>query len=705
MALLHLLPVVWLTVLVQTAIPCPDGSIWETIVDPDVNQAMDDAWVDSQEGTPDEHEEGGWVYQCRDADGGYRYEIERWPPGGVDHINSPDPSPADGCRTVASFHTHPGVSSDDPRSNDNYANDEQSVDDIAFNDEYGVPGVVIFGLGPDPEDTIKDFSHGPERPRKPEWKCPDPPAGRVNGDPHLETFDHHRYDFQSVGDFILVESTVDNLRIHIRYEPNRTSPVFSITEAVAMDVDGSIVELTAIATLIDGETVRGPPPDDPLLLPGGGRVESVDDGRLVTWSDGTELYLSQSLRVLVVRLADGRSGSVGGLLGDFDLNPSNDVRLRSGELLPESAGFEDIHGAFSESWRLRTREESLFTYGTGEGPDTFFIPGYPAEDFSVGDLTPLVREHAEEVCKAAGVTDPSLLDDCVFDVGISGDESYAEAALRTQNRVEVAEPLREPVRREPDPPLIFAAAEGDFEAVRTLLAGGADVNVGRERDGATALLFASQNGHLDVVRLLLSAGAAPDLTSDRGWTPLTLAAQEDHLDVATALLSWGAGVDIAQRDGWTPLHAASSRGHLAMVALLLEAGARLDPTGYRDGVTPLAFAAQEGYPEVARVLIEAGADPELADEDGWTPLLRASQNGHGGVVGVLLTAGVDPDRGLGDGWRPLHAAAARGQLAVVGRLLEAGADPTLTTQDGRTARDVAEQNDHRAVVQLLDDVG
>ncbi len=50
--------------------------------------------------------------------------------------------------------------------------------------------------------------------------------------------------------------------------------------------------------------------------------------------------------------------------------------------------------------------------------------------------------------------------------------------------------------------LIDAASHGDIKRVRSLLAGGADVNA-KDTDGVTALMMAAQDGHTDIVKVLL----------------------------------------------------------------------------------------------------------------------------------------------------------------------------------------------------------
>ncbi len=54
--------------------------------------------------------------------------------------------------------------------------------------------------------------------------------------------------------------------------------------------------------------------------------------------------------------------------------------------------------------------------------------------------------------------------------------------------------------------LFKAAIYGDAEAVKSLLAKGADVNA-KDKGGGTALMMAINNNHAGVVRLLIDKGA------------------------------------------------------------------------------------------------------------------------------------------------------------------------------------------------------
>src|SRR5262245_33107201 len=75
-----------------------------------------------------------------------------------------------------------------------------------------------------------------------------------------------------------------------------------------------------------------------------------------------------------------------------------------------------------------------------------------------------------------------------------------------------------------------AARDADVDAVRKLIASGADVNA-PEADSTTALLWAAYQSSPELVSMLLSAGADPNVANDFGVTPLLQASR--YGDAAT----------------------------------------------------------------------------------------------------------------------------------------------------------------------------
>jgi ankyrin repeat protein len=75
-------------------------------------------------------------------------------------------------------------------------------------------------------------------------------------------------------------------------------------------------------------------------------------------------------------------------------------------------------------------------------------------------------------------------------------------------------------------PLIRAAAHGQGDVVRRLIAAGSDVNArNEERAGNTAIREAVRGGHAEVVKRLLDAGADPTIP---GWMMISAVDQAHH---------------------------------------------------------------------------------------------------------------------------------------------------------------------------------
>jgi ankyrin repeat protein len=114
-----------------------------------------------------------------------------------------------------------------------------------------------------------------------------------------------------------------------------------------------------------------------------------------------------------------------------------------------------------------------------------------------------------------------------------------------------------------------AAALGDVERLA-----GADLSV-RGGDGFTPLHLAAFFGGAEAVRAILATGADPNADADNTFKvrPIHSAvAVRDH-EAARALLEAGADPNVEQQGGYTPLDAALQHGDTEMEALLRAHGA------------------------------------------------------------------------------------------------------------------------------------
>ena len=291
--------------------------------------------------------------------------------------------------------------------------------------------------------------------------------------------------------------------------------------------------------------------------------------------------------------------------------------------------------------------------------------------------------------------------------------------------------------------LMWAAAEGNAAAIQALIAGGADIHArsfarnfkkqtteytgGPVDKGApiefSALLFAVRAGQVDAVRQLLAAGANVNDTATDGTSALVIAIINAHYELASVLLDHGADPNAALQ-GWTPLHQlmrtrAPNAGQLPqpvltgnvsglqLAAKLIAQGANVNARmtkgvmdGYRSrfhfiGATPFLLAAKGVDFEMMHLLAEKGADPLLTNEFNTTPLLAAagvemSEPGEDSgtnedaieAVKIALDVGCDVNAVNRNGDTALHGAARRGANPVVQLLIDRGAKLDARNKQG-----------------------
>jgi hypothetical protein len=327
----------------------------------------------------------------------------------------------------------------------------------------GLTGGALPGKGRVAYHDLDEYCR--RRERRSSGRGPSGPA-ESNGDPHLTSFDGLHFDFQAAGEFLLAKG--GDLEVQARQEPYGNSRSVTVNTQIAARVGDRRVTVSPGAGRDDPPVVRIDGQLDPLPAGaprpfGGGTLarESGQDGWVdITWADGSTLVVRPVGKwgvAMAMTLSGDRAGQVGGVLGDFDGRPGNDLADRGGRAIPysvratsgwtgltrfkvaqefEGRFFDALYDRFGEAWRISQRE-SLFDYGPGQSTKTFTLRRIPGKPVDSEELRRQQREEAERICRAAGVTQPGPLEDCIVDVAATGNAAFAEDAKLAQDAASV----------------------------------------------------------------------------------------------------------------------------------------------------------------------------------------------------------------------------------------------------------------------------
>jgi hypothetical protein len=147
--------------------------------------------------------------------------------------------------------------------------------------------------------------------------------------------------------------------------------------------------------------------------------------------------------------------------------------------------------------------------------------------------------------------------------------------------------------------LLAATRKNNVEAVKQLLAKGADVNA-KSQYGATPLFFACDRGNAEIVKLLLAAGADIDVRDTfYKSTPISWAVQRDQAEVVKLLVE----KKPASKEQTTAM--AVNMGQVKTVETLLALG-DFKPESLSLWLT---ISEKNGNQEIVEALKKAGAKP------------------------------------------------------------------------------------------------
>jgi ankyrin repeat protein len=181
--------------------------------------------------------------------------------------------------------------------------------------------------------------------------------------------------------------------------------------------------------------------------------------------------------------------------------------------------------------------------------------------------------------------------------------------------------------------LIWAA--GDRSKILLLLDRGAHIDA-RSKDGTTTLVSAARRGNTEAMRMLLASGADPKASADEEVELLRIGYGQ-HPETREILST--VGIDLKDIAGRTSL-ASFPLSEPAAIGALLVGGANPNPRGRFPIVGVAAF---QGRLETARLLVEHGASSNAKSPQDVTPLMMAAAapSPDAAMVRLLMEKGVD----------------------------------------------------------------
>ncbi len=151
-----------------------------------------------------------------------------------------------------------------------------------------------------------------------------------------------------------------------------------------------------------------------------------------------------------------------------------------------------------------------------------------------------------------------------------------------------------------DVDIFEASALGRVDRIKQLLRENPSLVSAYAQDGFYPVGLAAFFGHLDAVKTLIAAGADIHAAAKNSFKvqPIHAAVASKNLDIVRAVLDAGADPNAAQQQGFRPIHESGSSGNRALAELLIQHGA--DPALKNDeGKSTVDYAREKGHSEFA----------------------------------------------------------------------------------------------------------
>lgn len=288
--------------------------------------------------------------------------------------------------------------------------------------------------------------------------------GADNGDPHIKTVNGIHYDFQSAGEFVLLQEG-SAMEIQARQTPVTsanpiTNPHTGLKSCVS--VNTAVVARVGKHRVTYQPNISGEPDPSGMQLRIDGRLINIATLQSINLGAGARVSRSPTGNGIEINFPNGTTLIALPLwwgsqqkwylnLSVFNTPATEGVMgyIRSGDWLPllpdgTSLGarpaslaqrYIDLNQTFANAWRVDDKS-SLFDYLPGTSTDTFTFKEWPAENSTScvikgsPPVTPIAVDVARKLC--SGVIDKNDNANCIKDVSVTGEKGFAQAFLETQ---------------------------------------------------------------------------------------------------------------------------------------------------------------------------------------------------------------------------------------------------------------------------------
>ena len=241
-------------------------------------------------------------------------------------------------------------------------------------------------------------------------------GGSSSGDPHFITFDGLYYSLMTPGDFILVRSPT--VVVQARHALICSGAAVNVAAAAQLGSDRVAVFVAPLRVFVNGAPTTLT--SAATRLPGGATASLNNAVVKVVGTQGSVTFTGLSSGGisgwinLGITLTSSLS-TVTGLLGNSDGNPSNDLATRDGQNLALPVTSSQGLDAFAATWAVPP-SESLFGG----------VTSLASQQSSTCPPSASALSAAQAVCTTAGISNPTLLEACMFDVAVTGNPDAAE---------------------------------------------------------------------------------------------------------------------------------------------------------------------------------------------------------------------------------------------------------------------------------------